>query len=139
MMRSTVGWTFRLNMGSSFMIRACWSMWVHRNRHVYSLAAQSTDCITWEEKIHSRPLYSCRCWADTFKRTGSPAACHGAESNVVRRDAGRLQSTAVPNRRYASGGALLPSSPGGPLYDCDGFMAPTYYSGDRGTSATGDM
>ena len=45
----------------------------------------------------------------------------------------------VPNRRYASGGAHLPGSPGGPLYDCDGFMAATYYSGDPGTSATGDM
>ena len=34
-------------------------------------------------------------WADTFKCTGSPAACHGAESNVVRRDVGRPRSAAV--------------------------------------------
>ena len=27
----------------------------------------------------------------------------------------------------------------GPLYDCVGFMAATYYSGDPGTFATGDM
>ena len=32
-----------------------------------------------------------------------------------------------------------PSSPGGPLYDCDGFMAATYNFGDPGTSATGDV
>ena len=69
----------------------------------------------------------------------SSAVWHGAESNVVRRDAGCPRSTAVPDRRYASGGAHLPSSSGGPLCDGDGFMAATYYSEDPGTSATGDM
>ena len=33
--------------------------WAHQNRHVSSLAAQNTGCITWEEKRHSRPLFSC--------------------------------------------------------------------------------
>ena len=71
-----------------------------------------------------------RRWADTFECTGSPAARHGAESNVVRGDACRPRSAAVSSKRYASGDALLPSSPGGPLYDCDWFMAATYNFGD---------
>ena len=63
------------------------------------------------------PAYGVQHWADTIECTGSPAACNGAESNVVKR------SAAVSNERYASGDALLPSSPSGPLYDCDGFVA----------------
>ena len=110
MMKSKVGRTLRLHMESNFMIPACWSMWVHRNRHVYSAAAQSTGYITWEERRHSRPsTATARRWADTIKRTGSPATCNGAESNVVRRDAGRQRSAAVSNERYASGDALLPA------------------------------
>ena len=67
------------------------------------------------------------------------AARHGTESNVVRGDAGCPRSAAVSNERYASGDALLPSSPSGPLYDCDGFMAATYNFGGPGTSATVDV
>ena len=91
------------------------------------------------EDTLGRSTAAARCWADTIKCTGSPAACHGAESNVVRRDAGRPRSAAVPNERYASGDALLPSSPGGPLYDCNGFVAATYNFGDPGTSVTHDV
>ena len=56
----------------------------------------------------------------------SSAASHCVESDVVRRDEGRPRSTAVPHIRYITGGAHIPSSPGGPLYDCDGLMAATY-------------
>ena len=110
---------------------------MHRNRHVYSAAAQSTGYITWEER--SRSTATARRWADTIERTGSPATCDGAESNIVRRDAGRQRSAAVSNERYAAGDALLPSSAGGPLYEGDGFVAAIYNFGDPGTSATGDV
>ena len=86
-----------------------------------------------------RSTAAARRWANTIECTGSPAACHGAELNVIRRDAGRPRSAAVSNERYASGDALLPSSPGGPLYDCNGFVAAIYNFGYPGTSATGDV
>ena len=140
MMRSTVGRTLRLHMGP-----ASWSA----PAGVYGCTGIGTSTHSQPRVLATshgkrkdtlcRSTAAARRWADTFKCTGSPAACHGAESNVARRDAGRPRSTAVLNRRYASGGALLPSSPGGPLYDCDGFMAATYNSRDPGTSATGDM
>ena len=108
--------TLRLHMGSSSTIRACWSMSVLRSRHVYSVAARSTGFIT---------------------RSGAPTTCDGAESDVVRCAAGHPRSAAVSNERYASGDALLPSSPGGPLHDGDGFVAATYNGGSTGTSAIG--
>ena len=41
MTKSKVDRTLSLHMGSNFTIPACWSMWVHRSRHVCSAAAQS--------------------------------------------------------------------------------------------------
>ena len=92
MMRSTVGRTFRLRMGSSSMIRACWSMWAHRNRHASSLAAQSTGCPGLaashgkRKDTLGRSPAAARCWADTIECASSSAASHGVESDVVRRD-----------------------------------------------------
>ena len=86
-----------------------------------------------------RSTVAARRWADTVERAGSSATCDGAESNVVRRDAGRQRSAAVSYEHYAAGDALLQSSPGGPLHDGDGFVAATYNFGDPGTSATGDL
>ena len=137
MMKSKVGRTLRLHMGSNFMIPACWSMWVHRNRQVYSAALNTSH--RKKEDTLGRSTATARRWADAIEHTGSPATCNGAESHIVRRDAGRQRSAAVSNERYASGDALLPSSPGGPLYDCDGFVVATYNFGDLGTSATGDV
>ena len=131
-----MGRTLRLHMGSNFMIHACWSMWVHRTQPQPRVLGTSHGK---RKDTLGRSTAAARRWADTIESTGSPAACHGAESNVVRRDAGRPRSAAISNERYASVGALLPSSPGGPLYDCDGFVAATYDFGDPGTSATGDV
>ena len=117
-------------MGSNFTIPACWSMWGHQSRHVCSAAAEDTI---------GRSAAAARRWPDTIERAGSSATCDGAESNVVRRDAGRQRSAAVSYECYAAGDALLQSSPGGPLYDGDGFVAATYNFGDPGTSATGDL
>ena len=78
-------------------------------------------------------------WADTIERAGSSATCDGAESNIVRRDAGRQRSAAISYERYAAGDALIQSSPGSPLYYGDGFVAAIYNFGDLGTSATGDL
>ena len=47
------------------------------------------------EDTLGRSTATARRWADTIERTGSPATCNGAESNVVRRDAGRQKSAAV--------------------------------------------
>ena len=45
----------------------------------------------------------------------------------------------VSDKRYASGDAILQSSPGGPLHDGDGFVAATYRARDTRTSAVGDV
>ena len=60
-------------------------------------------------------------------------ALNRTSSYVMRVVHGRFRRT------YASGDALLPSTPGGPLCDCVGFMAATYNSGAPGTSVTGDV
>ena len=91
------------------------------------------------EDTLGRATAAARCWADTLECSGAPAACDGAESDVVRCDAGRPWSAAVSNERYASGDALLRSSPGGPLHDGDGFVAATFYARGTGTSAIGDV
>ena len=39
------------------------------------------------EDTLGRATAAARRWADTIECTGSPAACNGAESNIVRRDA----------------------------------------------------
>ena len=49
----------RRHMVSSSMIHACWSMSALRNRHGYSVVAQSTGSITWEGRRPSRPRNSC--------------------------------------------------------------------------------
>ena len=49
------------------------------------------------------------------------------------------RSVAVSYEHYASGDALLPSSPGGALHDGNGFVAATCDAGDTGTSAIGDV
>ena len=92
MMKSTVGRTLCLYMESNFMIPACWSMWVHRKRHVLGTSHGK------REDTLGRSTATARRWADTIERTGSPAACNGTESNVIRRDAGR-QRSAMPSYR----------------------------------------
>ena len=91
------------------------------------------------EDTLGRATAAARRWADTLERSGAQTTCDGAESDVVRCAAGRPWSAAVSNKRYASGDALLPSSPGGPLHDGDGFVAATSNAGGTGTSAIGDV
>ena len=93
-----------------------------------------------KEDTLGRATATARRWADTpLTRSGAPTTCDGAESDVVRCAAGHPRSAAVSNERYASGDVLLPSSPGGPLHDGDGFVAATYNGGGTGTSAISDV
>ena len=61
-------------------------------------------------------------------------ALNGASSGVMRAVRG-LQ----PFPTDAQRDAILPSAPGGPLHDSNGFMAPTSHAGDTRTSAGGDV
>ena len=45
----------------------------------------------------------------------------------------------LSNRRDATRDDILPSPPGGPLHDSNGFMAPTSRAGDTRTSAGSDV
>ena len=56
---NTVDQILRQHMGSSSTIHACWSMSALRSRRIYSVVAQNTGSITWEERRKSRPRYSC--------------------------------------------------------------------------------
>ena len=59
-------------------------------------------------------------------------ALNRASSDVMRAVHG-------PDKRDAASDAILQSSPGGPLHDCDGFVAATSRAGDTRTSAVGDV
>ena len=63
-------------------------------------------------------------------------ALNGASSGVI---VGCPWPPAVSDRRDATRDVILPSPPGGPLHDSNGFMAPTSRAGNTRTSAGGDV